>query len=90
MKRESRTKPNDIRSEYDFASMRGGVRGKYVKQYRAGSNLVLLEDDVARVFRTDGAVNEALRTVIRAAEAIPHTKRPSKRRLTTPRNRRRT
>jgi hypothetical protein len=68
-----------MRKEYDFFSMRNGVRGKYVKRYRAGSNLVLLEDDVAEVFRTDEAVNEALRTVIKAAAAIPRRRVKRKR-----------
>ncbi len=56
----------DIRAEYDFASMTGGVRGKYAERYRAGVNLVLLEPEVAKAFPTADAVNEALRTVMRA------------------------
>ena len=36
----------DLRAEYDFASMTGGVRGKYAERYRAGVNLVLLEPEV--------------------------------------------
>jgi len=46
------------RPEYDFA---GGVRGKYVTRLAHGSNLVLLDADVASRFRSDRAVNEALR-----------------------------
>jgi hypothetical protein len=45
--------------------LKGGVRGKYAKRYAAGTNLVLLEPDVARAFRNESAVNEALRLVIR-------------------------
>ena len=43
MKRDNRKSANDMRPEYDLASMKGGVRGKYVIQYRAGTNLVLLD-----------------------------------------------
>ena len=59
----------DLRAEYDFASMAGGVRGKYAERYRAGVNLVLLEPEVAKAFPTADAVNDALRTVMRAAKA---------------------
>jgi len=45
-----------------------GVRGKYFEEYRKGTNLVLLSPDVARVFPTDEAVNEALRSLIDLAE----------------------
>ena len=46
------TEPNDeLRPEYDMKSLlEGGVRGKYAKQYRAGTNLVLLEPDIAKAF----------------------------------------
>ena len=53
--------------EYDFKKMAGGVRGKYAAAYRRGTNLVRLAPDVAKVFRTDESVNEALRAVLRAA-----------------------
>jgi len=57
---------DDLRPEYDLRELlKGGVRGKYAKRYRAGTNLVLLEPDVARAFANDRAVNEALRLVIR-------------------------
>jgi hypothetical protein len=59
----------DLRPEYDFSAMAGGVRGKYVERYRAGVNLVLLEPEVAEAFPTDEAVNEALRTAMRATKA---------------------
>lgn len=49
---------DDMRDEYDF---RGGVRGKYFERYRRGTNLVLLEPDLAKVFRDSEAVNRALR-----------------------------
>ena len=63
--KKAHSTPNDhLRPEYDFASMKGGVRGKYAKRYHAGTNLVLLDPDVRRAFRSDEAVNEALRLVI--------------------------
>ena len=70
MKRDNRKSANDMRPEYDFASMKGGVRGKYVTQYRAGTNLVLLDPDLAEAFPTDAAVNDALRAVLKMTEAV--------------------
>jgi hypothetical protein len=49
---------DEMRAEYDFSD---GVRGKYVRRYREGTNLVLLEPDLARVFRDSESVNAALR-----------------------------
>ncbi len=72
-KRTERPEPNernDLRPEYDFATMRGGVRGKYVERLRAGNNLALLEPDVAEAFPTDEAVNEALRIILKAAVGV--------------------
>ena len=62
----SRSKLNDeLRSEYDLGHLlRDGVRGKYAKRYHAGNNLVLLDPDVRKAFRTERAVNDALRLVI--------------------------
>jgi hypothetical protein len=69
MKKASSRRADDIRPEYDFSSLKGGVRGKYYRRFRAGTNIVRLEPDLARVFPTDEAVNEALRTVVRASRA---------------------
>ncbi len=61
-----RSVPEDeMRPEYDI---RGGVRGKYYERYRAGTNVVLLERDVAEVFRDSEAVNRALRLLVNVAE----------------------
>jgi hypothetical protein len=62
-----RTAKDELRPEYDFSSMKVGVRGKYAERYNEGTNLVLLEDDVAAVFHNDKEVNDALRTLIRIA-----------------------
>jgi len=67
-----------MRPEYDFASMKGGVRGKYAKQYRAGTNLVLLDPKLAEVFTTDAAVNETLRAVLKMTKVVrPSAPQPS-------------
>jgi hypothetical protein len=55
---------DDMRPEYD---LRGGVRGKYYKQYAEGTNVVLLDADVAAVFRDSESVNQALRVLISVA-----------------------
>ena len=70
MKKEMNTQlEDDLRPEYDLSQLKGGVRGKYAERYRAGTNLVLLSPDVAAAFPTDEAVNEALRLLMRVAEA---------------------
>ena len=61
---------DDLRPEYNFAQMEGGVRGKYVERYRAGMNLVLLDPDVAQAFPNDVAVNDALRVLIQIAQRL--------------------
>ena len=56
---------DELRSEYDLHQLlKGSVRGKYAKSYRAGTNLVALAPDVKRAFPDDKAVNDALRLVI--------------------------
>jgi len=68
MKNKIDTEINDeLRAEYDLSQLTGGVRGKYVQRYKAGTNLVLLAPDVAEAFPSDEAVNEALRLLIRIA-----------------------
>ena len=64
---KKKTEINDeLRPEYDMKSLlKGGVRGKYAVRYRAGTNLVLLEPEVAKAFPNDKAVNEALKLVIK-------------------------
>lgn len=69
MKKEVENEMEDeLRSEYDFAQMQGGIRGKYVERYRTGTNLVLLDPDVAQAFPSDAAVNEALRLLMQIAQ----------------------
>ena len=59
MKKEIR-KSDEMRNHYDFS---GGVRGKYARRYAEGTNVVVLDPDVARLFPNREAVNETLRAV---------------------------
>jgi hypothetical protein len=64
----------DLLDEYDFS---GGVRGKYAKRYREGTNLVRLDDDVAAMFPTSEEVNAVLRSlgeIIQRHETMDLTK----------------
>ena len=68
MKKKSTSK-DELRPEYDLKKLlKAGVRGKYVERYREGTNVVLLEPDVAKVFSNARAVIEALRLVIQLRE----------------------
>ncbi len=55
-----RKKNNEMLREYDFSQ---GVRGKYARRYATGSNVVVLEPDVAKVFPNAEAVNTSLRSL---------------------------
>ena len=59
---------DELRPEYKREELGIGVRGKYFEEYSKGTNLVLLSPDVAKVFTTEDAVNEALRSLISLAE----------------------
>ena len=59
---------DELRPEYKREELGVGVRGKYFKEYRKGTNLILLSPDVAKVFSTEEAVNQALRSLISLAE----------------------
>ncbi len=70
MKKEANSDmDDDLRHEYDFSQLAGGVRGKYVERYRVRTNLVLLDPDVAQAFPNEDAVNEALRLLMKIARA---------------------
>lgn len=61
----------EMRAEYDLKDFKTkGVRGKYLKSYRSGTNVVLLDPDVASAFPDAKAVNETLRAVMRAASPL--------------------
>lgn len=55
----------DMRSHYDFS---GGVRGKYLPRLAKGANVVVLDRDVARIFPSSKAVNDALRVLAEAGK----------------------
>jgi len=67
-KTEKRERRDELRREYDLSKLKGGVRGKYIARYRAGTNLVLLSPDVAEYFPDEQSVNTALRTLIHMAK----------------------
>ena len=54
----------ELRPQYRREDLGQGVRGKYFEAYQKGTNLVLLSPDVAKVFSTEEAVNEALRSLL--------------------------
>lgn len=58
------SKSEEMRAEYNFAKMKGRARGKYARQYRSGTNVVLLDPDVCEAFPTAAAVNQALRALL--------------------------
>ncbi len=60
-------KNDEIRPVYDLAKLKGGVRGKYLQRYRAGTNLALLAPEVRAAFPSDEAVNEALRSLLKGS-----------------------
>ena len=64
------SEPNDdeMRPEYDFTELGGGVRGKYFQRYQESSNVVVLEPDVAEAFPDARSVNAALRKLIREGQ----------------------
>lgn len=64
MSKKSRPQPDpDLREEYDFSA---GVRAKYAERYAKGSNVIVLDPDVAEVFPDGEAVNQALRVLAKS------------------------
>ncbi len=73
--KKSAPKDSDMLDEYDFS---GGVRGKHYKEYMKGTNVVLLDPDVAKLFPNSAAVNQALRAI--GSIIVEHEKKtPQKR-----------
>jgi hypothetical protein len=69
-------KSEEMRPEYRREDLGRGVRGKYLENYRGGTNVVLLSPDVAKVFTSEELVNEALRHLIEVAQkSVGPTKR---------------
>ena len=59
-KPSSRRAKGEMRPEYDFS---GGIRGKYVDRYRHGTNVILLDPELAEAFPDSKSVNDALRAL---------------------------
>jgi hypothetical protein len=59
-KRANKSAGSQMRAEYDFSR---GVRGKYARRFAQGTNVVVLESDVAKVFPSSEAVNSSLRAL---------------------------
>ena len=69
MKTKIRYEPEDMQPEYEF-DYSTAVRGKYYRRLlKDGANVVVLEPDVAKAFRTSAAVNEALRSLLVVSES---------------------
>lgn len=68
-------KDDEMRPYYDFS---GGVRGKYAAEYAKGTNVVVIEPELAKLFPDSEAVNEALRTLVRAAAKPARAARSSR------------
>ena len=68
---------DDLLPEYDFS---GAVRGKYYERDRQGTNVVLLDPDIAAVFRDSAAGNNTLRSLVSLAKAKAAGQKPAGRR----------
>jgi hypothetical protein len=70
MSKKAEAQEPEVREEYDFSA---GVRGKYAARFAEGSNVIVLDPDVAAFFRDPRAVNGALRHLaesVRASEKV--------------------
>ena len=67
MKNKSDTATDELREEYDLSALKNGERGRYYERAIQGTNLVLLDPDIASAFPTSEAVNEALRLLVNVA-----------------------
>lgn len=72
-KKAKATEQDRLRAEYRREDLGQGVRGKYFDRHKQGTNLVLLQPDVAKVFPTPASVNEALRSLMQVAERVAHS-----------------
>ena len=66
MSKSNRPESTDMRDEYDFSA---GLRGKYAERFKQGSNVVVLDPDLAAEFPTRESVNKALRTYLARRKA---------------------
>ena len=68
MRKEFSMEEDTLRAEYDFSKLGEPVRGKYSKRFYEGTNLILLDKDVAQAFPDERSVNEALRLLMTLAK----------------------
>ena len=68
---------DDLRPEYDLSALGPAVRGKYYERASSGTNVVLLEPDIARAFPTAESVNNALRLLVDVASVVSSEKTSS-------------
>ena len=71
-KTPTKGRTREMRPEYDFS---GGVRGKYLNRYRSGTNVVLLDPELAEAFPDSKSVNDALRALAAIAARTPPRER---------------
>lgn len=64
-KDKAKRKETEVAAEYDFSQ---GIRGKYAHRFTEGTNLVILDSDIAEVFPDSKSVNEALRSLVRIVQ----------------------
>ena len=69
MKQNGRKQSDELRPEYDLSKLKRVGQGVYYERYKQGTNLVLLEPDVYKKFRTAKAVNDALRILMKRPKA---------------------
>jgi len=67
------------RKQYNLATLGRGARGKYLRRATMGTNLVLIDPDLVRVFPTGKAVNDALRVLAKVASAKPPARKRARR-----------
>ncbi len=60
MKKRNKNNDSEMQAEYDFSP---GVPGKYARRYAEGTNVVVLDPDVAKLFPNAEAVNQSLRNL---------------------------
>lgn len=77
MKKASGKEKDGMRKEYDLSKLKGHVRGKHYEAFRKGTNLVLLEPDIAEAFPDATSVNEALRMLAKVASRQSNLARSS-------------
>lgn len=75
MPRTNRKRTDSFRPAYDFSA---GVRGKHHHAYRASTNVVFLDADIAKAFPDSSAVNRALRLLLELAKSQATAKRPTR------------